>query len=153
MRVNCSRMSVKLHLSCTVGATQKYCIFGTAKLLYGLKHMNLLLPTVVYYCILLYSAFSHKNPPCMLIHTNITVCMCVHLCVCVRVRACVRSCVCVCACMGLCVCVGCACVCVCVFACICVIAITPKMEWNQLGARYILTFFQTLVCLLYSRFY
>ena len=35
-RVNCSRMSVKLHLSCTIGATQKYGIFGTAKLLYGL---------------------------------------------------------------------------------------------------------------------
>ena len=36
VRVNCSRTSVKLHLSCTVGATQKYWIFGTAKLLYGL---------------------------------------------------------------------------------------------------------------------
>ena len=33
---NCSRTSVKLHLSSTVGATQKYWIFGTAKLLYGL---------------------------------------------------------------------------------------------------------------------
>ena len=35
-RANGSRTSVKLHLSCTVGATQKYWIFGTAKLLYGL---------------------------------------------------------------------------------------------------------------------
>ena len=36
VQVNCSHTSVKLHLSCTVGATQKYWIFGTAKLLYGL---------------------------------------------------------------------------------------------------------------------
>ena len=69
----------------------------------------------------------------------------------VYVCACMRACVWVHACMGLCVCV---CVgCACVFACMCVIVITPKMEWNQLGARYILTFFQTLVCVLYSLFY
>ena len=36
VQVNCSCTSVKLHLSCTVGATKKYWIFGTAKLLYGL---------------------------------------------------------------------------------------------------------------------
>ena len=36
VQVNCSRTSVKLHLNCTVGTTQKYWIFGTAKLLYGL---------------------------------------------------------------------------------------------------------------------
>ena len=33
----------------------------------------------------------------------------------------------------------------------CVIVITPKMEWNQLGARYILTAFQTLLFVCYTR--
>ena len=55
----------------------------------------------------------------------------------------VCACVCVCACM--CVCVGCACACV--FPCMCVAVIIPKMEWNQLGACYILTTFPlSFVC-------
>ena len=36
VQVNYSHTSVKLYLSCTIGAKQKYWIFGTAKLLYGL---------------------------------------------------------------------------------------------------------------------
>ena len=92
--------------------------------------MNLLLPTIVYYCILLYSAFSHKDPPCMLIRTNTIMCVHVHVCV------------------HMCVCVGCACMCVHVYMHVCVfVVITPKMEWNQLGACYILTTFPLLfVC-------
>ena len=91
-------------------------------------------PTFVYYCILLYSAFSHKDSPCMLICTQI---QCVYNSVC----GCARMCVCVCACWM------CMCVCACVFPSMCVVVITPKMEWNQLEACYILPAFPlSLVC-------
>ena len=80
------------------------------------------------------------------------------MCVCVCARACVHVCMCVGACMGLCVgaCMGlCVCwmcmrVCARVFVCMCVVVIIPKMEWNQLRTRYILTFFQTFLFVCYT---
>ena len=41
-------------------------------------------------------------------------------------------------------------VCTCVFACMCMVVITPKMEWNQFGAHYVLTTFQTLLFVCYT---
>ena len=58
--------------------------------------MNLLHSTIVYYCTLLYSAFSHKDPPCMLIQIHVHVFVCVCVCVCARVRwMCMHMCACV----------------------------------------------------------
>ena len=50
----------------------------------------MLFPTIVYYCILLYSAFSHKDSPCMLLQIQFCVCMCVldiRICVCMHAHA------------------------------------------------------------------
>ena len=82
----------------------------------------------------------------------VRVCMGLCVCVCVCVCACMGLCVCVRACMHgfVCVCWTCMRVCACVFACMCVVVIIPKMEWNQLGACYILTFFQTLLFVCYT---
>ena len=42
----------------------------------------------------MYSAFSHKDPPCMLIQIQLCVCVCARVCVCVCVHVCV-GCACV----------------------------------------------------------
>ena len=93
--------------------------------------MNLSLPTIVYYCILLYSATTIKI---------LRACLYKYNCVCVHAHAC-----------WICMCVhACACVHVYVLACMCVVVITPKMEWNQSGAHYILTTFPLSLASLFA---